>query len=172
MRLTTTVKTDATVSELADRLYADLTPESRKVAEAALIKANPSLARGEKIRPGLVVTLPEVPKIKVRPAAAVGKDPVASMIGTLEDVVAGYRGQLTKTSDAAQADLDQQEAVLKQKEVAAAIKATPAAAEAAKALVASLKERRKSIATDQKQREQIFDLIAKDLGSVTSRFRG
>lgn len=171
MRLTTTLKSDTNVSELADRLYADLTPESRKVAEAALIKANPSLARGEKIRPGLVVNLPDGPKLKVRPAAAVGKDPVASMLGTLEDAVASYRDQLAKTSETAQADLDQQEAVLKQKEVAAAIKATPAATEAAKALVASLRERRKLIVAERKQQDEMFDLIAKDLGSVTDRFK-
>lgn len=166
MRLTTTLKAETDVSALADRLYADLTPAARKKAEAALIRANPHLATGKKLQPGLVVNLPDVPGVTVRPAATIGKDPAADLIGGLQEAVTGYREQLAKNSDALQADLDQQEALLKQKDVAAAIKNAPAAQEVAKAFASTLKDRRKAIETNRKSREEIFDQIAKDLGSL------
>ena len=167
MRLTTTLKSETDVSALADRLYANLTPAARKKAEAALIRANPHLATGKKLQPGLVVNLPDVPGLTVRPAATIGKDPVGDLIGGLQEAVGGYRDQLAKNSDAAQADLDQQEALLKQREVAAAIKGAPAAAEIVKAFAAGLKERRKAIEVDRKSRDEMFDQMTKDLGSLT-----
>lgn len=167
MRLTTTLKSDTDVGALATRLYADLTPESRKVAEAALIKANPQLAGGRALRPGLMVNMPDVPGLTIRPAATIGKDPVADLIGNLQEAAGNYRDQLAKSSDAVQADLDQQEAVLKQKDVAAAIKAAPSATELAKAFTVALRERRKAIEAERKSRDEMFDQIGKDLGSLT-----
>lgn len=167
MRLTTTLKSETNVSTLASRLYGDLSPEARKKAEAALIKANPHLASGKALRPGLVVNMPDVPGLTVRPAAAIGKDPVADLIGNLQEAIGSYRDQLAKNSDLLQVDLDQQEAVLKQKEVATAIKAAPAAAEVAKAFTVALRERRKEIEVNRKGREEMFEQIGKDLGSLT-----
>jgi hypothetical protein len=69
-----------------------------------------------------------------------------------------------------QADLDQQEAVIKQREVAAA-KGAPGAAEVAKAFTTVLKERRKAIEADRKSREEMFDQIIQDLGSLTGSRR-
>jgi hypothetical protein len=49
-----TLKSEADLGALADRLYTQLTPEARKLVEAALLKANPRLARREAFQPGLV----------------------------------------------------------------------------------------------------------------------
>lgn len=164
MRLTT-IKTDASVGTLADRVYANLTPDSRKLAEAALLKANPHLARAGAFQPGVVVNLPELAGLKLKPAEA-GHDPAGDLLDGLKEAVAGYRKQLEKTRGAALADLKTQEDLLKLKDVAAAIKAAPGAPELAKSLAAALKERRTAIAEEAKRADAAFDAIAKDLDSM------
>ena len=83
MRLTT-VKKEASLDALADRLYANLTPNSRKLAVAALVKANPVLAQEGGLRPGVVVTLPDQPGLNLKTAQS-DTDPV----GTLTDDAEG-----------------------------------------------------------------------------------
>ena len=81
MRLTT-VKKEANLDALADRLYANLTPDSRKLAVAALVKANPVLAQEGGLRPGVVVTLPEQPGLNLK-AAQTSNDPVGNLTDDL-----------------------------------------------------------------------------------------
>ena len=165
MRLTN-LEAEADVGALVDRLYANLTPKSRKLAQTAMLKANPQLARAEAFRPGVVVNLPQIPGLKIRPDAKVGQDPVEQVLGRLKDAVSRYREQLAKTSEATLTNFDRQEELLKQEEVAAAIKSEPPAIEIAKNLTASLRERRKAIAADGKRLDATFNQIVKDLESL------
>lgn len=162
MRLTTLQKNETSVSALVERIYPNLTEASRKKAEAALIKANPHLSGANAFRPGVVVTLPTATEFKPRPGV-VGKDPVDDMLSGLQDAVASYHDELVKRLDQSVADLSKQEAILKQKEVATAIKGNPAATELAKSLVESLRERKKSAAEEMKAHDATFAAISKDL---------
>jgi phage tail protein X len=164
MRLTT-VKKEANLDALADRLYANLTPDSRKLAVAALVKANPVLAQEGGLRPGVVVTLPEQPGLSLK-AAQTGKDPVGTLTDDLKEAVRTYGQQLASALDAAQADLRDQEALLKQREVAAAIKATPAAADLAKTFAKALQDRRTAYSAEAKTLDTVLQALTKDLDSL------
>lgn len=165
MRLTTLQKNETSISSLVERIYPNLTEASRKKAEAALIKINPHLSGGNAFRAGVVVTLPTATEFQPR-AGVAGKDPVDDMMSGLQDAVASYHDELVKRLDQSVADLSKQEEILKQKEVATAIKGNPAATELAKSLVFSLRERKKSAAEDKKAHDAMFATIAKDLGSL------
>jgi hypothetical protein len=138
MRLTT-VKKEANLNALADRLYTNLTPDSRKQAVAAILKANPLLAQEGALRPGEV----------------------------LKEVVRTYGQQLSGGLDTAQADIKDQEALLKQREVAAAIKAAPAAGDLAKNLAKALQDRRTAYTAEAKTLDGVLKEVAKDLDSLS-----
>ena len=165
MRLTTLQKNETSVSALVERIYPNLTEASRRKAEAALIKSNPHLSAANAFRPGVVVTLPSATEFQPRPGVA-GKDPVDDMLSGLQDAVASYHDELVKRLDQSVDDLSKQEEILKQKEVATAIKGNPAATELAKSLVESLRERKKSAAEEKKAHDATFAAISKDLGSL------
>jgi hypothetical protein len=164
MRLTT-VKKEADLNALADRLYANLTLDSRKLAVAAILKANPLLAQEGGLRPGVVVTLPEQPGLNLK-AAQTGKDPVGTLADDLKEVVRAYGQQLAGGLDTAQADIKDQEALLKQREVAAAIKAAPAAGDLAKSLAKALQDRRTAYSAEAKALDKVLKEVAKDLDSL------
>ena len=165
MRLTT-VKKEANLNALADRLYTNLTPDSRKQAVAAILKANPLLAQEGALRPGVVVNLPEQPGLNLK-TAQTGKDPVGTLVEVLKEVVRTYGQQLSGGLDTAQADIKDQEALLKQREVAAAIKAAPAAGDLAKNLAKALQDRRTAYTAEAKTLDGVLKEVAKDLDSLS-----
>jgi hypothetical protein len=112
-----------------------------------------------------VVNVSEIPEQRQNPEA-IEKDPAADLHGRLKDAVADYRARLTKGLETAEADINQQEVLLKQREVAAAIAAAPDALEFASSLAAALEERRKSIAEGSNRVEVAFEQIVKDLESI------
>lgn len=165
MRLTTLKKSEADVSTLAQRLYPNLSESSRKKVETALLKANPHLAETGAFRPGVVITLPDTSEFKPKPGV-VGNDPTEEMLGQLKDAVGSYQKDQAKRLDDALADVEGQEEVLKNKEVAAAIKNSSEASELAKELVASLRERQKLLAVEKKVQEEVFSKMMEDLGTL------
>lgn len=164
MRLTT-VKKEANLDALADRLYANLTPDSRKLAVAALVKANPVLAQEGGLRPGVVVTLPEQPGLNLK-AAQTSNDPVGNLTDDLKEAVRTFGKLLGGSLETAQTDIKDQEALLKQREVAAAIKATPAAGDLAKNLAKTLQDRRTAYSAEAKALDTVLKEVAKDLDSL------
>ena len=168
MRLTTLQEDETSASALVDRIYPKLPKASRKKAEAALLKANPHLAVTGAFRPGVVVSLPSDPELKPRPGIA-GKDPVEDMLGTLNEAVSGYHEDLVKRLGESIVDMTSQEEILKQREVVAAIEATPGAVELAKSLTRSLREGKKAAGIEKEAYHTTFAAIAKDIGSLLGR---
>ena len=165
MRLTTLKKTETTTAALIDRLYPNLTEAQRKKAETELLKANPHLADAAAFKPDTVVNLPEAPGLKPK-AGQAGDDPVDEMLGQLKGAVGSYREDQAKRLSEALADVAGQEEILKDKEVVAAIKKSAEASKLAKELVASLRERQKSLAVEKKAQEEVFAKIMEDLGAL------
>lgn len=165
MRMTTLQKNEASVSALVERIYPNLSDAARKNAETALLKANPQLAKAGAFRPGVVVTLPDHPDLKPKPGLA-SADVVAEALDGLRTAATNYQDVLAKNLEASIADMTAQERILKQKEVAAAIRANPAASELAKSLAASLREREKLATQQIKAYEKTFAEIAKDIESL------
>jgi phage tail protein X len=165
MRMTTIKTSESSASALVQRLYPTLTESQRRQAESALLKANPHLADSAAFKPGTVVTLPDSSKFKPN-ANTASDDPVATTLDFLNDALKAHGNSSAKRIDAALEDLVVQEETLKNKEVAAAIKNAPAAAELAKELTARLKTARKTLDEEKKAQEELFGRIAKDIDAL------
>jgi hypothetical protein len=156
-----TVKDETTLRQLADRLYGTLDEKERARAENALAKANPHLGERDAFRAGTVVNVPSVRGLKAR-AAATRDDPVSDVRDAIGVAIDDYRRHLAASLDAAAADLGSQEELLKDKEVAAALKRA-GGTDLAKQLTESLRARAKSFADDRKRQETLFKRIGEDL---------
>ena len=109
----TTLNNETSVAEIADRLYENLTPESRKVAEAALLKANPELAKSGALRPGAIIRVPDVPALKLKPART-EDDPVGQTREVLKGALNSYQRLLAERLKAEQEELETQAELLKE----------------------------------------------------------
>ena len=156
------IEREADIGALAERLYPELTPDTRKQAEAALLKANPGLQRSGTLRPGLLVSVPDLSELGVKPATH-GKDPAADLLNVLKAAIGGYRAVLASRHDAAQADVEQQQRLLHEREIAAAIGADRNAAELARTLAANLEARSKAIDDEKHRADAALARIAHDL---------
>jgi hypothetical protein len=167
MRLTT-ITNDANVGALADRLYANLTPESRKTAEAALLAANPHLVGKGGFKAGAVVRVPAVSGVRAR-AAAAGPDPVGDVLKELVSAVADYRKQLDESVEAAKKSVAEQAALLKSRGVKAVVDKSPEAKALASDLTASLSARSKALIEFEKKTPAVFTALVKDLETLAGR---
>jgi len=167
MRLTT-LTGEASVGALADRLYANLTPATRTLAEAALLKANPHLAGAGGFTPGAVVRVPAVPGLTAKPGAT-SRDPVSDVLKDLTDSVSDYQKRLAEALSAAKKDVAEQSALLKSKDAKGAIGKAPEAEKLAASLATSLAQRTKSLSDTEKRLPAVFAAMAKDIGSLDDR---
>lgn len=134
---------ETTLSALADKVFADLTPDSRPEAEAALLRANPQLARLDRLAPGAVLTVPRVPGLKPRPGRGL-EEPAGELLADLARRLGDYGAQLSDGHEAHEADLKSQVDLLKDKQLKRILAAVPAlralADQAAETLRAEAKE--------------------------------
>lgn len=77
------------VAEIADKLYARLTPKQREKAEAALLKANPQLKDINKLRPGTILRLPDLPELRAKTNRSLD-NPDAQIAKVVSEAVSGY----------------------------------------------------------------------------------
>jgi hypothetical protein len=165
MRMTTIKMSETSASALVQRLYPTLTENQRKQAESALLKANPHLTEAGAFRPGVVVTLPSDTGLKPKPGI-VGDDPIDEMCSLLQDSLKVYKDiQATRIGEAL-AELTTQEKTLGNREVAAAIKNMPNAAELAKDLTVSLRGRKRALAEEKKGQDELFARIGEDIAGI------
>jgi hypothetical protein len=161
MRLTT-LASETDIGALADRLY-DLgcDPQLRRQAETALLAANPQLTRIAAFRPGVMVTLPDMPELRLR-SEAVGLDPVDDTFALLKRAVADYGDALLERSEAARRNVDRQREILKAIVESGAVDSKAALVHS---LQTFLKEREAAITGDAtEQLRKTFEQIASDLG--------
>lgn len=165
MRITTLKKNETSAGALVQRLYPNLSESQRKKAEADLLKANPHLAEAAAFKPDTVVKLPDTPEFKAK-AGAAEDDPIEAALEQLKEVVAGYRHEQTQHIDAELAAIASQEELLKDKEVAAAIKRSPDAGAIAETLKAYLRDGKKALETEAKKRDALFETMLSDMGAL------
>lgn len=152
------------LGELVNRFYPDLTAARRRTVEAAFLKANPSLGSPEGFKPGALVNVPAVSGLKL--ATAAGKDPTEDMVGTVRGAVEAYQNVLFANFEGARADLEQQQALLRRADVAAAISTDPDAPLLAASLERNLETRRELLEDQKKRLDGVFAKIVKDLESL------
>lgn len=80
---------EKSVAEIADKLYLRLTPKQREKAEAALLKANPQLKDINKLRPGTILRLPELPELRAKTNRSLD-NPAAQVADTLAESLSDY----------------------------------------------------------------------------------
>ena len=111
MRVTTLHK-ETNLVDIADRLFANLTPETRQIAEAALLKLNPELAKAEALRPGAIIQVPEVPALKLK-STGTEDDPVGQTREMLKKALNSYHGLLAERLKTEQKELTTQSELLR-----------------------------------------------------------
>lgn len=107
----TTFNDETSVANIVDRLYDRLTPESRKIAEAALLRANPELAKLDRLRPGAILRLPEVPALILKPGST-EDDPAGHTRKMLKDALKSYHQLLAEHLKVENEDLKTQGTLL------------------------------------------------------------
>lgn len=157
-----TLQKEKSVREIAERVYGTTSAASLDRAEKALLKANPRLATPGGFRTGAVVNVPTIRGVTLR-TEATGEDPVDALRGELGKAAGDYRDHLMKSLDARTSEIDEQEKLIKTREIAAAIRAEPGGPEMQKQLTETLAQRTKAIAEARKTQSALFDQIAADL---------
>jgi hypothetical protein len=94
------------------------------------------------------------------------KDPGGVLRDSLKQAAVIYGRQLTQDLESAQADLKAQAATLKQREVGAAVKASPDAAKLVQSLQASLQQRGKQLTEEAQTLQKALKQIPQDLDSM------
>jgi hypothetical protein len=161
MARVTTLTQETTLRQVTDRLYGTLAARDRARVEKALLEANPHLATPDALAPGTVVRVPVITGFKAR-TAAVSQDPMAELRDAVSAGLEQFRANLSTHLDAAGAELDAQNELLKDRTVAAEIKRV-GASDVAKRLTEALRERAKAVAEVRKRQEALFKRIDADL---------
>jgi len=156
-----TLRNETTLRQIAERIFGTLQEHDLTRAENALLKANPRLGALEAFKPGAVVNVPSVQGLRAK-AGATQSDPVSDVRNAIGAAAEQYRGALAASLAAVMSDVAAQEELLKDREVAAALKKAGAAA-LAKQVAESLRARAKTLAEDRKRQEALFARIGEDL---------
>lgn len=73
------IRNEESVSDIADKVFANLNTKSRKKVEAAILKENPTLKDFAKVRTGTIVKIPTIPDIKSKGSRSVS-DPMGDLV--------------------------------------------------------------------------------------------
>ena len=113
----TTFTGEKRVSDIATRVFGDLPPAQLKVAEEALLQANPHLKTLKALKPGAVVLVPQVPGLRPRQAAAAGDHPAAAGVTLIARDLEQFQKQLAEAVSAEQQEVKNTTAQLKSADV-------------------------------------------------------
>src|SRR5687768_15177762 len=94
MRLTTILKNE-TVTKIANRLYPNLTDDSRKTAESAILKLNPALSNSSGLKAGVIIKVPELSTLKLD-LEQISEDPIAQKKAIIKESLRTYKTQLNE----------------------------------------------------------------------------
>jgi len=113
----TTYAGEKRVSDIATRVFGDLPPAQLKVAEEALLQANPHLEALKTVKPGAVLIVPQVPGIKPKRAASSGDHPAADGVTLVARTLALYQRRLAEAAGGEQQEVKNTTAILKSADV-------------------------------------------------------
>lgn len=107
-----TFEGEGSVEEIADRLFVRLTPKQRETATAELLRANPQLARIDKVERGVVLDVPDIPALRAK-ATTASEGPDRQTLKMLGAAVASYGERLAKRHEQDLAEVKEQTAAIK-----------------------------------------------------------
>lgn len=162
-----TFRGEATINDIADKVYPDLNPASRKKAVTALLRENPQLATLDRVRPGTVLTVPEVPGL--RPMPGRGQEGPADEIGNiLSQALLDYGKTMAARHEEFEAQVKEQQELLKDRQLNKAIQGSAPATELAKRAAKSISAEAKAATEIRKRLEAAIEKLVSDL-SVMGR---
>lgn len=120
-----TFRGENSLGELADKLFARLTPRQRDKAETALLKANPQLADLSAVSHGTVIQVPDLPELRPK-ARRTLENSDARILDTVSQAVTDYAHQAGPRFAQAAEALKVQDGVLSSGELKKALGRIPA----------------------------------------------
>ena len=156
---------EKSVADLADKLYAKLTPTQRDLAVAAILKANPQLADIDTLPQGTLLTLPVLPELRTKATRKL-ENPDDQIVAQLNDALNAYGKRLTEQTKAAQAALGDTRSQLDDKALAEAIGNNAALRQLTEGIAKANEARRKALLDRQKRFETAVVQILKDLDGL------
>jgi hypothetical protein len=109
----TTFTGEKRVSDIATRVFGDLPAAQLKVAEEALLQANPNLKTLKTVKPGAVLIVPQVPGIKPKRTASAGVHPAADGVTLVLRGLEQYQKHLAEAASGEQQEVKNTLAQLK-----------------------------------------------------------
>lgn len=116
---------ESSLKKIAEKAYADLTPSSRKVAEKALLKANPMLKKLDKVAKGTLIKVPPTLDVRPKPKRNPLEDPEGSALNLVSDQLEKYQDRLSQRQGEYQDGIKRQMELLKSRTLARAMKDSP-----------------------------------------------
>lgn len=153
---------EKTLSEVADKVYSNLTPETRKLAEAELVKANPALAKIKDVKRGAVLVVPPVKGVKPRTHSGID-EPAAGLVEEISVALTEYDKLLAANFRVATADYENQTALLKDKALLASIKGDTELEALLKSAQTTHKQQKAEMTDMQSFLKETLPVISKDL---------
>ena len=134
------LKGEKKLADVVRRTYGELNAADAKRVEAALLRANPQLAQPQELKPGVIVVTPAVPGVRAADTER-GEAPAREAVVDLGNSLDEYRKQLAAAHKQEQEDRGALAALLKSKELKAAVGQHPDGEKYVASVAAAVKER-------------------------------
>lgn len=114
------IRNEASVSEIADKTFANLTAKSRKKVEAAILKENPTLKDFSKVETGTIVKIPTIPDVKRKGSRSVS-DPMGDLVDETVESLAVFSKEFAANVSRKEVSLKTHAELFKKGELAKAL---------------------------------------------------
>ena len=142
------LRTEKSITEIADKVFGNLSETNRTQAEAALIKENPALKNFSDLKPGTLIRIPKVPDLKQRNTRSIS-DPEGDLVKEYMDQLKSFSDSLQNNNEKLQKQQREAIALLKKEEISALINKNPQASKLSEQLQQHIDE-------DTKNRKQLI----------------
>lgn len=158
----TTFRGEKTLADIANKLFARLTPRQRKTVEDALLKANPQLREIASLRTGAILHVPALPELRAKTRRAL-ENPDEQLAAQLRDDLSAYGKRLAERNKAAQAQVAATAKLVADRNLAKAIGDDPALRTLLEDIGKSNGMREQALAQRQKAFDVALEQILKEL---------
>jgi hypothetical protein len=162
-----TYEGEASVEEIADRLFVRLTPRQRETATAELLRANPNLARIRNVERGTILNVPDIPALRAK-ATESGESPDRQVLQLLGASLKSYGERLAERHGQDTAGIKAQTAIIKSAAFTRAISRSEDLVALAADARASLESRAKESTARHKALTTALEKAAADIANRTN----
>lgn len=169
MALATLKANEKNINHLVDRLYPSLDTAGKNKVVAALLRENPYLKETDTLLPGMVVTVPKVPGIEIRPATE-HAEPVDEVQQLLVSGVNELHKDVSRRMAAVARELDSQQKLLQSELVKQAIETSGGekAKTIARTLSDGLQARIADLDKEKKTLKELVEQVQADLQTLSN----